>query len=88
MFSLLLLLSCLLLLSLTSVSSYTVVSSRRSMLKDALKDAACGISALTVGLVPTIAKAENGYTAAQVAEPTEVSDSYGYRIEMNRNCVF
>ena len=80
MFSLLLLLSCLLLLSLTSVSSYTVVSSRRSMLKGALKDATCGISALTVGLVPTmlptIAKAENGYTAAQVAEPTEVSVRY------------
>ena len=46
------------------------------MLKGALKDATCGISALTVGLVPTIAKAENGYTAAQVAEPTEVSGRY------------
>jgi hypothetical protein len=61
------------------------------MLKGALKDATCGISALTVGLVPTmlptIAKAENGYTAAQVAEPTEVSGRYELKREMKELCL-
>ena len=58
---------------LSSVSSYTPLAAcRRAFIEQARRAVVVGASSLAI--LPTAARAENGYSAAILSEPTEVSD--------------